>query len=177
MADHVDIGRRILVQDGGDIIKDRQEGAGDVGAPRREGQVGREVEDDIVARTGDVDTTRFQFSAQILVLAVHIGADASTGQGADTRADDGVLAAVVLVGQGAQYGTGTGADQGSGLGIAAGLDAIAGIDGLTAGQQESHAGQGQDHITPGKMNSTHRLNSSDEFKPDIPLCTKLRTAP
>jgi hypothetical protein len=55
----------------------------------REGDVGRHVEDDLVALTRVTETPVLQLGAQFGFLLVHVAADGRAGEAADAGADQG----------------------------------------------------------------------------------------
>ena len=69
------------------------------------GDVGRHVQDDLVAGAGDADTGSLKLSAQFGFLPVHVVADGTAGQRTDTGANQRI-AAVIATGEQAEAGAG-----------------------------------------------------------------------
>ncbi len=151
MAVHIHESLVEFAQHDGHRVQHLIEGRLDVRLIGGEGDVGRHVENDVVAMAGDRYAGALEAFAQLSFLVVHVEADAAARQCTEACANQHGLAGLYIGGRaeegacgGAEKGAGACADGGVGNLLLAGI----GI-GRAGGEQEGCGGQGDDGVFHG----------------------------
>ena len=139
MADHVDIGRRIGLQDIGHIIEDGEEVRLDIGLAGGKGHIARHHQIEVLALAAHGHARPAQAFAHLALLTVHVIADARAREGADTGADQRI-AAVITARQRAKGRARKRAANGPGAGAVLGDIAVLVGGGVCGGHGQCHAG-------------------------------------